>query len=85
MNNITSSVEYQSLIEESSVCELPAETEPAEIVEVQTYASSGNVNHMLETLPLMGKGMLGIFVVTVLIIISVVILNKTTGKKKKDE
>ena len=56
-----------------------------EVVEVETYATEGNVNHMIETLPLMGKGMMGIFLVTLIIVASVAILNKTTSRKKKDE
>lgn len=42
---------------------------------------------MLETLPVMGKGMLGIFAVTGVIILTMVLLNKFTGgkKSKKDE
>ena len=56
-----------------------------EVVEVETYATEGNVNHMIETLPLMGKGMMGIFLVTLIIVASVAILNKTTNRKKKDE
>ncbi|MBQ8407975.1 MAG: hypothetical protein IJY39_03845 [Clostridia bacterium] len=59
-------------------------TETVEIVEVETYATEGNVNHMLETLPMMGKGMLGIFLVTIIIIVSVAILNRTTSSKKKE-
>lgn len=35
-----------------------------------------DVNAFLETLPLMGKGMLGIFVVTLVIVGSMMILNK---------
>ena len=58
-------------------------TETVELVEVETYASEGNLNHMIETLPMMGKGMLGIFLVTLIIVTSVAILNKTTGKSKE--
>lgn len=43
-----------------------------------------NVELFLETLPVMGKGMLGIFVVTAVIILSIFILNKVTAKKNKD-
>ena len=57
-------------------------TETVELVEVETYASEGNLNHMIETLPMMGKGMLGIFLVTLIIVASVAILNKSTGKKQ---
>ena len=39
-----------------------------------------NLNAFLATLPIMGKGMLGIFVVTLIIICAMVILNKTTSK-----
>lgn len=56
------------------------------VIEVATYAPDGsNVDHMVETLPLMGKGMLGIFLVTVIIVASVAILNKLTGKKKDND
>ncbi len=39
-----------------------------------------NIDNFLVTLPIMGKGMLGIFAVTVIIIASIKILNKTTNK-----
>lgn len=39
-----------------------------------------NYDAFLTTLPVMGKGMLGIFVVTVIIIASIKILNKLTNK-----
>jgi hypothetical protein len=45
-----------------------------------------NVENFLATLPYMLKGMLGIFVVTLVIIITIYILNKATssiGKKDK--
>jgi len=42
-----------------------------------------NVNAMLETLPMMGKGMLGVFIVTVIIILTVIALNAITGEKKQ--
>ena len=58
------------------------ETETVEVVEVETFPPENDqVENMLHTLPLMGKGMLGIFFVTVIIIASVAILNKTTNKK----
>lgn len=46
-----------------------------------------NFEAMLETLPIMGKGMLGIFIVTGVIILAIVVLNKLTSSKgdKKDE
>ncbi len=45
-----------------------------------------DVKAMLDTLPLMGKGMLGIFIVTAIIVASIWVLNKVTslGEKKKD-
>ncbi len=45
-----------------------------------------NPHAFIETLPYMGKGMLGIFIVIGIIIICATILNKLTGKKKpKDD
>ena len=41
-----------------------------------------NVQALLESLPYMGKGMLGIFIVTALIILTVTVLNSVTNKKK---
>lgn len=40
-----------------------------------------DVQGLLETLPYMGKGMLGIFIVTLAIILTVTVLNKVTQKK----
>ena len=40
------------------------------------------VNAFLATLPVMGKGMGGIFVVTVVIILSIGLLNMLTAKRK---
>lgn len=42
-----------------------------------------SVENFLNTLPLMGKGMLGIFVVIAVIILVVYILNKVTAPKEK--
>lgn len=39
------------------------------------------LDSFMETLPIMGKGMLGIFVVTAVIILFVWILNKVTSNK----
>ena len=39
-----------------------------------------NINAFLETLPVMGKGMLGIFAVTVVIILAMMLLNKFTSQ-----
>lgn len=41
-----------------------------------------NVENFLNTLPLMGKGMLGIFAVIAVIVLTVFILNKTTADKE---
>lgn len=41
-----------------------------------------NFDAMLRTLPYMGKGMAGIFIVTCVIILSMVILNKFCGNNK---
>ncbi len=41
-----------------------------------------DVQALLETLPIMGKGMLGIFLVTGAIILVVMLLNAVTTKKK---
>ena len=57
-------------------------TETIETVGVETFPEDNNqVENMLHTLPMMGKGMLGIFIVTLIIIVSVAILNKVTNKK----
>lgn len=39
-----------------------------------------NINAMISTLPIMAKGMLGIFIVTAVIIFSMILLNKFSGK-----
>lgn len=39
----------------------------------------------MDTLPIMGKGMLGIFAVILAIILCVFVLNKLTSKKNKPE
>lgn len=41
-----------------------------------------NFNAFMEALPIMGKGMLGILVVTVVIIAGIYLLNAVTGAKK---
>ena len=38
-------------------------------------------NAFIETVPIMGKGMAGIFIVTAVIILSMIILNKVTSDK----
>lgn len=44
---------------------------------------SFSVENLLATLPIMGKGMVGIFVVTAIIILSVMALNHLTSRKDK--
>ncbi len=61
--------------------------ELVETVGVETFAEGqSNVENMLDTLPLMGKGMIGILLVTVIIIAGITILNKVKDKPedKKD-
>lgn len=41
-----------------------------------------NFNVFFSTLPIMGKGMLGIFIVTAVIIVVMMLLNKFTGEKR---
>ncbi len=67
--------------------EMPtAELETQEIIEVETFdPENSNWENMIDTLPLMGKGMLGIFLVTILIVAAVAILNKTTNRRPKEE
>lgn len=40
-------------------------------------------NAMLDTLPIMGKGMLGIFLVTGVIILTIALLNRLTSPHRK--
>lgn len=42
-----------------------------------------NTDAFMDSLPIMGKGMLGIFIVTGVIILSIFILNKICRKKEK--
>ncbi len=51
----------------------------------ETAAAASNWENFQKTLPIMGKGMLGIFIVTAVIILTVTILNKVTNIKKKDD
>lgn len=43
-----------------------------------------NFKAMLDTLPIMGKGMLGIFIVTGVIVLAIILLNKLTAPKHKN-
>lgn len=42
-----------------------------------------SIENFLSSLPIMGKGMLGIFVVTIVIILLVALLNKITSQSNK--
>ena len=44
-----------------------------------------NIDAFMNSLPLMGKGMLGIFVVTIVIIVMIALLNKLTSAKQTEE
>ena len=44
-----------------------------------------NIDAFLNSLPMMGKGMLGIFVVTLVIILMIALLNKVTAAKQSEE
>jgi len=44
-----------------------------------------SVDKLMEALPVMGKGMLGIFVVTCVIIGVVLVLNVVTNRKKNNQ
>ena len=44
-----------------------------------------NIDAFLNSLPMMGKGMLGIFAVTIDIILMIALLNKVTAAKKAEE
>ena len=44
-----------------------------------------NIDAFMNSLPLMGKGMLGIFVVTIVIILMIALLNKVTSVKQTEK
>ena len=44
-----------------------------------------NIDAFMNSLPLMGKGMLGIFAVTIVIILMIALLNKVTSVKQTEE
>ncbi len=44
-----------------------------------------NVDGFLDTLPIMAKGMAGIFIVTAVIVLTIVILNKSSASKNSEE
>lgn len=43
-----------------------------------------NVEAFLNVLPVIGKGLAGVFIVTAVIILSMIILNKISGKNNKE-
>lgn len=49
------------------------------------YTFGINVEQLLDALPIMGMGMLGIFIVTAIIIGTVYLLNFFTKPRKKDD
>ena len=77
--------------EEFSEAELLAAVETIGATEETTVATveRGEVGFTPEnlswSLPIMGKGMLGIFIVTSIIVATVVILDKASKLKKKDK
>ncbi len=44
-----------------------------------------NIDGFLDTLPIMAKGMAGIFIVTAVIVLTIFILNKSSASKKNNE
>jgi hypothetical protein len=67
----------------------PAETEsaPENETEAETEYQMNLGFHpetLLDTLPVMGMGMLGIFLVTCVIVLAVVVLSKLGGKDKEE-
>ena len=69
------------------VTEPESETEPEGETEAETaYKMQFGFypETLLETLPVMGMGMLGIFLVTCVIVLAVVVLSKLGGKDKEE-
>lgn len=69
----------------------PIETESAPETETETEAETEYQMNLgfypetlLDTLPVMGMGMLGIFLVTCVIVLAVVVLSKLGGKDKEE-
>ena len=77
-------VKYNAVsLDETTDISVSEITETVETVGVETFPPENDqVENMIHTIPMMGKGMLGIFIVTVIIIVSVAILNKVTNIKK---
>lgn len=53
--------------------------------EAYHYEFAVTPDKFLESLPIMGKGMLGIFLVMGIIILCITLLNKFSNKEKKDK
>lgn len=59
---------------------------PASELASEAEGFFGSMDTILESLKIMGLGMVGIFIVTAVIVILVTLLNKSTsGKKKKED
>ena len=67
------------------IMDLSAEKETINTETNETTTEPSNVDNFVSTLPVMGKGMLGIFIVTAAIILTVILLNKFTSKPPKKE
>lgn len=67
------------LLAEDSISDVEA------ITEVETTRDYWTPEGLKETAPIMGKGMLGIFIVMGIVIACVSILNNASGPKKKKE
>ena len=64
---------------ETSEMETVAESETEYKMNVGFYPQT-----LMETLPVMGMGMLGIFIVTCVIVLAVLVLSKVGGKSEED-
>ena len=64
---------------------LSAEGELKEPVTTEETVANSSFENFLKTLPVMGKGMLGIFIVTAVIILTIIALNKFTSRPPKKE
>ena len=71
--------ETASVESESNESETESEAETAYKMNIGFYPET-----LLNTLPVMGMGMLGIFLVTCVIVLAVVILSKLGGKDKEE-
>ena len=63
------------------IMDLSAEEETINTETNETTTEPSNVDNFVSTLPVMGKGMLGIFIVIMVIWALVALLNKVTGSK----